>query len=91
MVESNIDWKEKAAQYASMLTRNEDRLDFLEAENKRLRDLLRRTLDVVTSDEFAGPFVISCVHGMEYQGPVIPVDEIREALGSVIAPDLKET
>ena len=52
------------------------------SEIERLRDLLRRTLDVVESDEFAGPFVISAIHGMGYAGPVIPTDEIRKALGS---------
>ena len=37
MAETNIDWKEKAAQYAKMAVENSDRMDFLEAEVERLR------------------------------------------------------
>ena len=42
MIESNIDWKEKAGQYASMCTRNEDQIDSLEAEIERLRTCMIR-------------------------------------------------
>ena len=41
MAETNIDWKEKAAQYSSMVARNAEQIDSLEAEIERLRDKLR--------------------------------------------------
>ena len=42
MAETNIDWKEKAAQYASMCTRNDDQIDSLEAEIERLGEAVTR-------------------------------------------------
>ena len=40
MAETNIDWKENAAQYSSMCARNSDQIDSLEAEIERLRDAM---------------------------------------------------
>ena len=37
MAETNIDWKEKASQYAKMAVKNSDRMDFMEGEVERLR------------------------------------------------------
>ena len=37
MAETNIDWKEKASQYAKMAVQNSDRMDFLETEVERLK------------------------------------------------------
>lgn len=55
-------------------------LDLLD-EIKRLRDLLQQSLEAVTSPECLNVFSLAAVHGHKYRGPVVPVDEIREALG----------
>ena len=41
MSETNIDWKEKAAQYSSMCARNAEQIDSLEAEIEQLRTLAK--------------------------------------------------
>lgn len=63
MAETNIDWKEKAAQYSGMVARNSDRMDSLEAENERLRAALEpftfRMSQRIGDDHLEGDYQIN--------------------------------
>lgn len=56
------------------------KIERLEAVNAELLECLEGIQKVIESKEFESLFVLSHVHGIEYNGPRVETEKIRQAI-----------